>query len=278
MMNISLSNGISMPPIVQTTNWQDYGQMHSLVTEGLKVGFRAFDTARDYGNEHIVGRVMRECLVEAGLGREDVFITTKIGNGQQVRGDIAGEIDKSLENLQSDYIDLWLMHWPYPGHFIDTWRKMEKVYATGKVRSIGVANFHVRHFDRLFAAGIDIIPHCAQFEHHPLRTADDIVALCREKGIAIQAYSPICRMIPQIRDSHVLREIAALHGKSVPQTILRWHVQHGSVPVFKTLKLQRLAENFDIWDFELSKDEMSAINALDCDYKYHLESASCPGF
>ena len=159
MLFVSFSNGVRLPPLVQTTNWQDYEQMSALVTEGLRVGFRAFDTARDYGNEPIVGRVMTECLKAAGLKRKDVFITTKIGNGQQAKGDIEGEIEKSLENLQTDYVDLWLMHWPYPGYYIDTWRKMEKVYASGKVRAIGMANYHVRHFKALFDAARPQSPH-----------------------------------------------------------------------------------------------------------------------
>lgn len=278
MENILLSNGVEMPPLIQTTNWQNYEQMTALVTEGLRVGFRAFDTARDYGNEHVVGRVMQECLVKAGLKREDVFITTKIGNGQQAQGNIEEQIDISLKNLRTDYVDLWLMHWPYPGYYVDTWRKMEKVYKSGKVRAIGVANYHVRHFKKLFDAGIETIPHCAQFEHHPMRTADDILEFCREYNIAIQGYSPICRMIEKIRNSPVLKSIAERVGKSVPQVILRWHYQHKSVPVFKTMKPSRLSENFDIWDFELTQADMDAIYSLDEDYKYHLESASCPGF
>ena len=267
-----------MPPIVQTTNWQNYEQMSALVAEGLRVGFRAFDTARDYCNEPIVGRVMEEQLKVAGLQRKDIFITTKIGNGQQAKGDIEGEIEKSLENLRTDYVDLWLMHWPYPGYYIDTWRKMEKVYVSGKVKAIGMANYHVRHFKKLFGAGVEVVPHCVQFEHHPMRTADDIFEFCRANNIAVQAYSPICRMIPKIRNSSVLMRIAERCGKSIPQVILRWHYQHQSVPVFKTMKPSRLKENFDIWDFELTQDDMIAIHSLDEDYKYHLESASCPGF
>lgn len=278
MNPIELSNGVFMPPIVQTTNWQNYEQMSALVEEGLRVGFRAFDTARDYGNEPIVGQVMEEQLKDAGLQRKDIFITTKIGNSQQAKGDIEGEIEKSLENLRTDYVDLWLMHWPYPGYYIDTWHKMEKVYATGKVKAIGMANYHVRHFKKLFDAGIEVIPHCVQFEHHPMRTADDIFEFCRANNIAVQAYSPICRMIPTIRNSPVLVRIAERCGKSIPQVILRWHYQHRSVPVFKTMKPYRLKENFDIWDFELTAEDMAAIHSLDEDYKYHLESASCPGF
>lgn len=275
---IVLNNGVMMPPIVETTNWMDYPQMKTLVTEGLKVGFRAFDTARDYGNEPIVGRVIKECLKQMGMKREDVFITTKIGNSQQALGNIEEQIDMSLRNLQTDYVDLWMMHWPYPDYYVDTWHKMEKVYKSGKVRAIGMANYRVRHFEHLFEAGVEVMPHCVQMELHPMRTAENIVAYCKERNIAIQAYSPLCRMIEPIRNSELLKGIADVHHKSVAQVILRWHYQNKTVPVFKSLKPHRLKENYDIFDFELTEDEMRQISSLDQDYKYHLESASCPGY
>ena len=278
MKNIRFHNGIEMPPIIMSTNWMDYPTMKEVVTAGLKIGYRAFDTARDYGNEHIVGRVLKECLAEQGLKREDVFITTKIGNGQQRLGNIEEQIGISLRNLQTDYVDCWLMHWPYPDYFVDTYHKMEKVYKAGKVKAIGMANYHVRHFEQLWKEGFDIAPHCVQFEHHPMRTADDILEFCRSHNIAVQAYSPLCRMIDAIKKSSILNEIANKKGKTIGQVILRWHYQHQSVPCFKSLKPKRLAENFDIWDFELTHEEMAVINSMDCDYKYHLESASCPGF
>lgn len=278
MQPIKFHNGVEMPPIIMSTNWMDYPTMKTVVTAGLKIGFRAFDTARDYGNEPIVGQVLKECLAEQGLKREDIFITTKIGNGQQAQGNISEQIDISLRNLQTDYVDCWLMHWPYPGYYIDTYHKMEEVYKTGKARAIGMANYHVRHFEKLWAAGFEIAPHCVQFEHHPLRTADDIFAFCREHAIAVQAYSPICRMIDPIKNSPILKGIAERTGKTIGQVILRWHYQHQSAPCFKSLKPARLAENFNIWDFQLSDDDMRLINSMDEDYKYHLESASCPGF
>lgn len=273
-----LSNGVEMPSIIMATNWMDYPQLKEVVKAGMKIGYRAFDTARDYGNEPIVGRVIKECLEELGIKREEIFITTKIGNGQQKTGNIEEQIDISLRNLQTDYVDCWLMHWPYPEYYIDTYHKMEKVYATGKARSIGMANYHIRHFEKLWNAGFDVAPHCVQFEHHPMRSANDIFEFCRSHNIAVQAYSPLCRMIDAIKKSSILNEIANKKGKTIGQVILRWHYQHRSVPCFKSLKPKRLAENFDIWDFELTQEEMAAINSMDCDYKYHLESASCPGF
>ena len=278
MSKILLSNGVEMPPIVETTNWMDYPVMKELVSAGLKIGYRAFDTARDYGNEDVVGRVMKESLAEQGLKREDVFLTTKIGNSQQTLGNIEEQVDISLQNLQTDYIDLWLMHWPYPDHYVDTWRKMERIYKSGKVRAIGMANFRIRHFEHLFKEGVDVIPHCVQMELHPLRTAEDIVAYLRERNIAVQAYSPLCRMIPKIRKNVLLKAIADAHGKTVGQVILRWHIQNQTVPVFKSLRPKRLQENFDIFDFALSDEEMKTVSSLDEDYKYHLESTSCPGY
>lgn len=278
MHSIRFHNGIEMPPMIMSTNWMDYPTMKEVVSAGMRIGYRAFDTARDYGNEHLVGRVLKECLKEQGLKREDIFITTKIGNGQQRLGNIDKQIDISLRNLQTDYVDCWMMHWPYPDYYIDTYRKMEDVYKSGKAHAIGMANFHVRHFNKLWSSGLEIVPHCVQFEHHPLRIAEDIFNFCMENQIAVQAYSPLCRMIDPIKTSPILKSISERTGKSVGQIILRWHYQHYSVPCFKSLKPERLEENFNIWDFELTEDEIKAINSMDCDYKYHLESASCPGF
>lgn len=278
MKNIKFHNGVEMPPIIMSTNWMDYSTMKKIVSTGLRIGYRAFDTARDYGNEHVVGRVLKECLAECGLKREDVFITTKIGNSQQILGNIEEQINISLQNLQTEYVDCWLMHWPYPDHYIATYHKMEKVYKNGKVRAIGMANYQMRHFKKLWEEGFDVTPHCIQFEHHPLRTAEDILLFCEQQHIAIQSYSPLCRMIDKIKSSVVLQDIAKRTGKTIGQIILRWHYQHRSVPCFKSLKPERLKENFDIWDFKLTPDDMEKIFSMNEDYKYHLESASCPGF
>ena len=252
--------------------------MKKVVTAGLQCGFRAFDTARDYGNEDVVGRVLSECMRELHIPREEIFITTKIRNSQQILGNIEQQIEISLKNLRTEYVDLWLMHWPYPDHYVDTYKKMEKVYRTGKAHAIGMANYRIRHFKRLFYSNIEIIPHCAQYECHPMRTADDILLFCEENKIAVQAYSPICRMIPEIRNSNCLKKLAEKYGKTVAQIILRWHFQRGTVPVVKSTKPERLKENIDVFNFELTDDEILEISSLDQDYKYHLESASCPGY
>lgn len=278
MEKIKLSNGVEMPCMVMSTNYMDYRLMKEVVTAGLQCGFRAFDTARDYGNEDVVGRVLSECMRELGIARQEIFITTKIGNSQQILGNIEQQIDISLKNLRTEYVDLWLMHWPYPNHYIDTYHTMEKVYHTGKAHAIGMANYRLRHFEKLFGAGIEITPHCVQYECHPMRTADEILLFCKKNDIAVQAYSPICRMIPKIRDNSCLKRLAEKYHKTVAQIILRWHHQRGTVPVFKSTSPERLKENIDIFDFVLTEAEVQQISSLDQDYKYHLESASCPGY
>lgn len=278
MQTIKLYNNIQMPCIIQATNWMGYNELKSLVREGLRIGIRAFDTARDYGNERIVGRVIHECLDEVGLKREDIFITTKIGNSQQINGDIKSEIEISLDNLQTNYVDLWLMHWPYPNYYVDTWNKMWDVYTTGKVKALGIANCEIRHLEKLSLIRTGGVPHCVQIEHHPMRTVVDTLAYLREKNIAVQSYSPLCRMINPIRTSKILQKIANDKRKSIGQVILRWHYQLNTASVFKTTNIQRLQENNNIWDFSLSLNEMNMISSLNEDYKYHLESASCPGY
>lgn len=276
MEMIKLHNGVQMPYLVQATNYIDYQPLKRLVKEGLQIGVRAFDTARDYGNEDIVGKVISECIKDCGLKRDDIFITTKIGNGQQALGDIMNQIDISLNNLRTDYIDLWLMHWPYQNYYIDTWHKMQEVYQTGKVRAIGVANFEIRHVKKILEGGFT--PHCIQIEHHPMRTLEPYLDYLKEKNIVVQSYSPLCRMITPIRSSEKLQKLAKKYNKTIAQIILRWHYQLNTVSVFKTTNVNRLRENCDIWDFSISEDDMVKISSLNEDYKYHLESASCPGY
>lgn len=278
MKTIKLSNGVEMPNMVMATNWMEYTQLKNIMVAGFCAGFRAIDTARDYGNEATVGKVIQDVIHETGLKRDEIFITTKIGNGQQRTGNIAREIEISLNNLRTDYIDLWLMHWPYPDYFIDTWHKMEEVYKSGKVKAIGMANCNVRYLEKLYRAGNTIPLHCVQFELHPMRTTEDIVSWCQKHNIAIQAYSPLCRMIEPIKQSSILQAIANRHSKTIGQIILRWHIQQHTVPVIKTTNPNRMQENADVFDFSLSADELKQISSLNQNYKFHLESVCCPGY
>lgn len=278
--HIELQNGVKMPLMAIGTNWMNYKELYPIVKAGLQAGFRAIDTARDYGNEDVVGAVVNDILHELGLNRRDIFITTKIGNSQQIKGNIQEEINISLNNLQTDYIDLWLMHWPYPGYYINTWNEMVKVYEnTNKVRAIGVANYQMRHFEKIFSSNPTVIPMVNQIEYHPLRTVNKLKEFMDTHRILLQAYAPLCRLIPPLREAGILKSLALKYNKSLAQIILRWHIQQNNVmPIFKSYKTSRFSENLDIFDFNLSDEEMEEISDLDINYKFHLESSSCPGY
>lgn len=279
MNEIVLSNGVKMPRLVVGTNWMEKKELKRILHGAFAAGFRAIDTARDYGNEHIVGEALQEVLKETGLSREEIFITTKIGNGQQRKGDISDEIEISLRNLRTDYLDLWLMHWPYPGYYERTWNKMTAVYHSGsKTRAIGVANYDIRHLNKLKSHSEGFMPMVNQVEFHPLRTIGKLREYMTCEKIALESYCPLCRMAAPLKDSELLRDLASKYGKSVGQLILRWHLQNDAVPIFKSYNPDRFKENIDIFDFYLSDEELLKISALNQDYKYHLESASCPGY
>lgn len=280
MNTIKLHNGVEMPCMAIGTNWMNYKELYGVMRAGFEAGFRAIDTARDYGNEAVVGAVLKDVLKDLGMSRSDVFVTTKIGNGQQMKGNISEQIDESLRNLQTDYVDLWLMHWPYPDYFKSTWAKMSEVYTqTDKVRAIGVANYRERHFRKLLDSQDIITPMVNQMEYHPLRTVVALKEFMQAHDIKLQAYAPLCRLVGPLKNAPIFKQLCEKYNKSIGQIILRWHVQQGDVmPIFKSYKPSRFKENIDIFDFELSADEMAAIYALNIDYKYHIESCNCPGY
>lgn len=277
---IILNNGVQMPCMAIGTNWMTYKELYPIVKAGLLAGFRAIDTARDYGNEDVVGRVVHDVLQDLNMKRTEVFITTKIGNGQQRLGNIEQQLDISLENLKTDYIDMWLMHWPYADFYPKTWSIMTEMYKEGRVRAIGVANYDVRHFKYLFEhIENPVVPMANQMEYHPLRTATRLVTFMNSHDIKLMAYAPLCRMIPPLSDAEIINTLSRKYGKSKGQIVLRWHIQQGNVmPIFKSYKTTRFKENIDIFDFSLTDEEMTKISDLNMNYKYHLESASCPGY
>lgn len=280
MHKLKLRNGVEVPAIVISSHvGQNLNKVKDTLRSGFEAGFRSVDTARDYFNEPVVGQALNEVLKETGLTREEITLTTKIGNSQQAKGDIQGEIETSLRNLKTDYIDVWLMHWPYPDFFTKTWRKMRSIYEnTDKVKAIGVANFHVRHLRTLYQTSKDFMPMINQVEFHPLRTISDIRAEMKKHNIVLEAYAPLCKYIPALSKAPILINLAEKYAKSVGQIILRWHIQNQSIPVFLTNNPLRFHENIDVFDFELTHDEINLINSLNQDYKFHLESTHCPAY
>jgi 2,5-diketo-D-gluconate reductase A len=232
----------------------------SAVKAALEAGYRHIDTAEMYGNEREVGQGVRD----AGLARTDVFITSKLNNGFHRPDDARRAFDDTLTALGSDYVDLFLIHWPLPtlydGDFVSTWHVLEEFARDGRARSIGVSNFQPAHLDRL-ANESRIVPAVNQVEIHPYFTNEEIRAYGREHGIATEAWSPIAQ--GKVLDDPVVERIANAVNKSPAQVVLRWHIQRGDIVFPKSVSPDRMKSNFELFDFELNGSDMEAISALD---------------
>jgi 2,5-diketo-D-gluconate reductase A len=230
------------------------------VKAALEIGYRHIDTAEMYRNEKGVGQGIRD----AGLDRADVFITSKLNNGFHTPDDARRAFDKTLSALESDYVDLFLIHWPLPtlygGDFVSTWKVLEEFARDGRARSIGVSNFQPAHLDRL-AKESDTVPAVNQVEVHPYFTNEEVRAYGEEHGIATEAWSPIAQ--GRVLDDPVIARIADDHGKSPAQVVLRWHIERGDIVFPKSVSPGRMKSNFHLFDFELDRSDMDAISALD---------------
>ncbi|MDZ7801119.1 MAG: aldo/keto reductase [Trueperaceae bacterium] len=230
------------------------------VGAALDVGYRHIDTAQMYGNERGVGEAVRA----SGVKREDVFVTSKLNNGNHLPDDARASFDATLERLGLDYVDLFLIHWPLPtlydGDFISTWRVMEAFRDSGRARSIGVSNFEPEHLDRL-AAETGTTPAVNQVEAHPYFQNARVRAYDREHGILTEAWAPIAKA--RVLDEAAIVEVARAVGRTPAQVVLRWHVQRGDVVFPKSVSPERMAENFALFDFELDDASMRALDGLD---------------
>jgi len=250
-----LRNGVRMPWLGLGT-WQtpDGTEVVNSVKWAVKAGYRHIDTASAYGNEKGVGQAIREC----GLPREQLFITTKIWNADHGYDSTLKAFETSRKLLGLELLDLYLIHWPVKGKFKDTWRAIEKLYRDGLTRAIGVSNFHVHHLQELIA-GCEVVPMVNQVEFHPLLSQAEIRTFCKEKGIQFEAWSPLMH---GHLDSTVLAEIGKKYGKSVPQVLLRWDLQHEVVTIPKSTHEARIRENTSVFDFTLSAQDMQKIDAM----------------
>ena len=285
MQYVSLSNGISMPKVMMGTSICDLKgdqkllmkQLEEAIVYGESLKTIGFDTARDYQNENLLGSIFMRMISNGVCNREDIFITTKVGNSQQRLRNMQQQIDTSLKAMSLDYIDLWLLHWPLPEYWLDNWSQLVEIYKTGKVKAIGIANCRERHIDALKKAGLPL-PHVMQVEFHPFRTIPGFRQICVENNIQVEAYSANCLMLPFVKENPTLNRIAKEHHKSVTQIIMRWHIQQGVVPIFRSFNLNHIKENVNIYDFSLTEEDMQQIFALNIGYKYHPESLNCPGY
>jgi 2,5-diketo-D-gluconate reductase A len=230
------------------------------VATAFQAGYRHIDTAQGYGNEKETG----EAVSKSGLDRADLFITTKLGNGAHRPDDAKRAFDASLEKLGMDYVDLFLIHWPLPtrydGDFVSTWKTLEGFYREGRARSIGVSNFQPHHIRRLHEEA-QIPPAVNQIEVHPYLTQTEVRSFCAEHQIAIEAWSPIAQGL--VLGDPEIAPIAERVGKTPAQVVLRWHIERGDIVFPKSVTPARIKENIDIFDFELTAEDIEVISALD---------------
>jgi diketogulonate reductase-like aldo/keto reductase len=228
------------------------------VTAAIKNGYISIDTAAIYKNEEGVGQAIKE----SGVPREELFITTKLWNADQGYESTLEAFETSMNKLGLEYLDLYLIHWPGKDKYKETWRAFEKLYKEGRVRAIGVSNFLVHHLEDLMSTA-EIKPMVNQVEFHPHLTQKELLAFCEKEGIQLEAWSPLKQ--GQLLNEPVLEDIAHKYSKSVAQVILRWDLQHGVVTIPKSIKEHRIIENANIFDFELTIEDMGKIDELNQD-------------
>lgn len=258
---VALNDGVSIPQLGFGT-WQiPEDDTQAIVEHALGAGYRHIDTAAAYGNEAQVGAALKA----SGLPRDEVFVTTKLWNANHGRDKTLKAFDESMEKLALDVLDLYLIHWPLPDHddYVETWKALEEIQASGRVRSIGVSNFQQAHLEKLLAAS-DVVPAVNQIELHPLLTQVDLKAFHASKGIHTQAWSPLAQGGELLEDA-TIAGIAERVGKTPAQAILRWQLQEGNIIFPKSVTPSRVDENFDVFDFELTSEDLAAITALNVD-------------
>ncbi|SIO25320.1 aldo/keto reductase [Agromyces cerinus] len=257
---IQLNDGHSIPQLGFGVFKVDPHETVRIVSDALEVGYRHIDTARIYGNEAGVGTA----LAESGIPREELFITTKLWNTDHGTQSAFDAFDASLERLGLDEVDLYLIHWPSPkgDRYVEAWKALEQIRESGRARSIGVSNFLVPHLERLLAE-TDVVPAVDQIELHPAHQQPATAAFAEQHGIAIEAWGPLGQGKYPLFDVPEIADAAEAHGKSPAQVVIRWHLQRGHIVFPKSNRRERMAENFDVFDFELSDAEVQAITALE---------------
>ena len=251
---LKLANGVELPQVglgVYKLGDKTVASIHA----ALAAGYRSIDTATRYQNEDLVGEAVRTC----GLPRSDVFVTTKVWNDAQREHRQRQAFEDSLRVLDIEYIDMYMVHWAIEGCYVETWKILEKLYEEKLVRAIGVCNFEIHHLEEL-AKHAGIMPMVNQIEIHPKNTRKELIRYCQERGIVCEAWAPLGS--GTVLEEPVLNEIAEKYGKTPAQVILRWDLQNGLAVIPRSSNPVRIAQNIDLYDFELSEEDMARIDAL----------------
>lgn len=257
MKTVKLNNGVEMPILGFGVYQVEPSETENVVFDALQVGYRSIDTAAAYMNEEAVGRAIKR----SGIPREDLFITTKLWIQDAGYDNAKKAFEVSLKKLQLDYLDLYLIHQPF-GDYYGSWRAMEELYKEGRVRAIGVSNFYPDRLLDLIQHN-EIVPAVNQIETHPFNQQIATGQFLKENGVQIESWGPFAEGKNEMFNNNVLKSIGDKYGKSVAQVILRWLIQRDVVVIPKSVRKERMIENFDVFDFELSADDMTAIQTLD---------------
>lgn len=252
----TLNNGVKMPRVgLGVYKMEEGSDVKEAVLSAIDIGYRSIDTASFYKNEEGVGQALKETSVP----REELFVTTKVWNDEQGYEETLAAFDRSMEKLGLEYLDLYLIHWPVPGKYKETWKALEKLYKDGKVKAIGVSNFLEHHLENLLEDA-EIKPVVDQVELHPRLAEPALRDFCTQRDIKVEAWSPLAR--GRYFNDEVLQNLANKYGKTAAQIILRWDVQHGIITIPKSTKSHRQKENADLFDFELTSKEMKQIDEM----------------